>query len=191
MLFNSVMSTIFLHVGQCGIQLGQSFWEEAASWSRPRVHSNPTTTRTPKSTTRQGAGAANQTHTPSSRQATSNREVKAKIDEGCLPFSLPDGKVPCILVDSEAKVVQNSITRCTVLGRRVPKDCVFTDKTGRGNNWAYGYYGRKEMASSDSFQPQNLKESVKECVRKVIERCDRFTGTVLFHSLAGGTGSGV
>ncbi len=28
-------------------------------------------------------------------------------------------------------------------------------------------------------------------VRRTAERCDRFTGTVLFHSLSGGTGSGI
>ena len=186
------MSTVFLHVGQCGIQLGQSFWEEAESWSSPNVQSNPAAKKALKPPARQ---ATNQTHSPSNRQASSvlasHRVAKVKIEDECLPFSLPDGTVPCILVDSEAKVVQNCSTRCTVLGRRVSKECVITDKTGRGNNWAYGYYGRKGMASSDSFQPQSLRESVRECVRKVVERCDRFTGTVLFHSLAGGTGSGV
>ena len=33
-------------------------------------------------------------------------------------------------------------------------------------------------------------QSVEERMRKLVERCDRFGGTVLMHSLAGGTGAG-
>lgn len=35
-----------------------------------------------------------------------------------------------------------------------------------------------------------LLERVLETVREVVERCDRFGGFVVFHSVAGGTGSG-
>ena len=33
-------------------------------------------------------------------------------------------------------------------------------------------------------------QSVEDRMRKLVERCDRFGGTVVMHSLAGGTGAG-
>ena len=62
------------------------------------------------------------------------------------------------------------------------------EKSGRGNNWAYGYYGK---TSHEVSRDSCLKDSVQECVRNVVERCDGFMGTVLFHSITGGTGPGV
>ena len=161
------MSHVFLHIGQCGNQLGQSFWEEMDSWTKVPA------TRTSQKT---------------SARPTACRQVATSthLHRLPLPYSLPDGSLPCVLVDSEPKVVQ----RCArSLSNRVPKENVIIDKTGRGNNWAYGYSGRR--LSGDQYGPSSLAEQVVECVRRVVERCDRCMGTVLFHSLAGGTGSGM
>jgi hypothetical protein len=61
------------------------------------------------------------------------------------------------------------------------------EESGRGNNWAFGYYDHKTKPSHDH---QYLWEQGIEAVRKEAERLDRFVGTVMFHSVAGGTGSG-
>ena len=101
-----------------------------------------------------------------------------------MPFSLLDGTLPCILIDTEKKVVK-SCCKSGILSRRVPPKSKLVEKCGRGNNWAYGYYGGTKESGGLA-----LKDSVQECVRNLVERCDRFMGTVLLHSIAGGTGSG-
>ncbi|XP_074053845.1 tubulin delta chain-like isoform X2 [Macrotis lagotis] len=58
-------------------------------------------------------------------------------------------------------------------------------KQGRGKNWACGYYNK----------PLNCEESLlyntMERLRKEVELRDCYSGTVLFHSLSGGTGAGL
>ena len=44
------------------------------------------------------------------------------------------------------------------------------------------------ILDGDSRHP--MLQSVEDTMRKVVERCDRFGGTVMIHSLAGGTGAG-
>ena len=123
--------------------------------------------------------------TPSHR-TTLGRGMKP-ASTGHIPFSLLDGTLPCVLVDTEPKVVK-SCCKAGALAKRVSPMSQLFEKSGRGNNWAYGYYGKNSHGHSrDSW----LKDSVQECVRNVVERCDCFMGTVLFHSIAGGTGSGV
>jgi hypothetical protein len=107
-----------------------------------------------------------------------------------ISFALTDGSVPCVMVDTEPKVIRRCLdvkhSGSTVLMNRVSQDSCVWDKAGRGNNWAYGYHG-----SGASGCDGTLLDRVQETVRKVVERCDRFSGFVMFHSMAGGTGSGV
>lgn len=111
----------------------------------------------------------------------------AKDTKHRFPYSTLDGSLPCVLVDTERKVV----TRCTAaeqLKRRVAPDCVFMECRGRGNNWAYGYSQDVVLRSHDRRAPS--VENIAEQVRKLAEKIDCYNGTVLFHSTAGGTGSG-
>ena len=91
---------------------------------------------------------------------------------------------------------------------------------GRGNNWALGYskdykeinkksgFGKatqlertvtspsKSTKQAFTYTPDDdddklLHEGAMEMLRKQSERADHFRGTLLFHSLAGGTGSGL
>ncbi|XP_015277831.1 PREDICTED: tubulin delta chain-like [Gekko japonicus] len=57
-------------------------------------------------------------------------------------------------------------------------------KQGRGNNWAYGYHGVRSEGE------QSLFHRTMESLRREVERRDYYGGTVLFHSLSGGTGAG-
>uniref|UniRef100_H3AP68 Tubulin delta chain n=1 Tax=Latimeria chalumnae TaxID=7897 RepID=H3AP68_LATCH len=56
---------------------------------------------------------------------------------------------------------------------------------GRGNNWAYGYHGQHSESEN------SLLKQTMESLRKEVERRDSYSGTVLLHSLSGGTGSGL
>ncbi len=168
------MSLVFIHIGQCGNQLGQAFWKEMETLSQ-----TPTGTRTQK----------NKKISSYSHVGLPADIAAAQLITRHVPYSLPDGSLPCILVDSEPKVVQGC---AQILGdTKISKEFVLSDKTGRGNNWAYGYNGRNLKNPQDLYGPGNLAECVMDGVRRTAERCDRFTGTVLFHSLSGGTGSGI
>jgi hypothetical protein len=57
----------------------------------------------------------------------------------------------------------------------------FVKESGAGNSWAFGYARLAPM----------VKDSVISILRKEIEKCSTFEGVLLFHSLAGGTGSGM
>ena len=162
-----VMSSLFLHVGQCGNQIGQAFWNDVEEWYEAKPLEQ----------------------IPSRRTTLGGRGMKpARTDHVIhVPFSFLDGTLPCVLVDTEPKVVK-SCCKGGALAKRVPPTSQLFEKSGRGNNWAYGYYGKSSHGQS---RDSCLKDSVQECVRNVVERCDCFMGTVLFHSIAGGTGSGV
>ena len=152
------MSSVFVHVGQCGNQLGQAFWSEVDEWYvLGRRRRGPTANPRPP-----------------------------PIQP--LPFSLLDGTLPCVLVDTEPKVIRQR-AQSSVLVKRVPDAFRLTGKTGRGGNWAYGYRGAPVSSSGCGSSGCGLSEVV-ECVRRVVEKCDRFSGTVMLHSIAGGTGSG-
>ena len=92
-----------------------------------------------------------------------------------------------VLVDSERKVAQQ-LRKDARISSLVKEENVVTDKCGRGGNWAYGYHGGRSPSSSGSGPA--LLATALERHRREVESCDRFCGTILMHSLAGGTGSG-
>ncbi len=187
-----VMSTVFLHVGQCGNQLGQALWEEASSprWSGPGGGGTYS-----KSTASTGKSLSSKTTSPSpvSRASPRPAGMRRPSATGYVPWTVVDSSIPCVLVDAEPKVIRRCLDKkrsgSLVLSQRVREECCVCDKTGRGNNWAYGYYGRKGEREGGSGE--DLLGRVREAVRRVVERCDRFSGFLMLHSIAGGTGSGM
>ncbi|KAM4705571.1 uncharacterized protein WCC33_010398 [Rhinophrynus dorsalis] len=99
------------------------------------------------------------------------------------PYFSCDGMINAICVDSEPKVIRR-------LQKQVKKG-FFKDSNlvvgqrGRGNNWAFGYNG------IGSGIEKSLLDRTMESLRREIERRDCYSGTVLLHSLCGGTGSGL
>jgi hypothetical protein len=80
---------------------------------------------------------------------------------------------------------------------RLKQNVVYT-QNGRGNNWALGYskdylevQSKTTYGFGDDRDQMTLHERVMEMVRKRAEQADYFRGAMLFHSLAGGTGSGL
>lgn len=139
------MSAVFLNIGQCGNQLGQRFWQELEEW----------TARTFKDTQSR----------PSSLSSTSSSAQRLKTQttinqpgvsiKRYLPYSLINGTLPCLWVDTDSKVIRaGSKSRAgSVLKERVPGDCcvVLPEGSGRGSNWAYGYHGRKGASSGEEI----------------------------------------
>jgi len=93
-----------------------------------------------------------------------------------------DEKFPSVNVDSEGKVVKKLWHH---FGSRYHKNNLITGVRGCGSNWAVGYYGNKS-SDDDSLLSRTL-----DAIRKETERCSSFSGIILIHSLAGGTGSGL
>ncbi|XP_065253861.1 tubulin delta chain-like [Emys orbicularis] len=135
------MSAVWLHVGQCGNQIGEEGWQILTRENVPHAEADP------------------------------------------YPFCSPDGKLSAICVDSEPKVVRK--LQKQVKSGSFRENNLIVGKRGRGNNWAYGYHGLH------SATEKNLLERTMESLRKEVERRDCYCGTVLFHSLSGGTGAGL
>ena len=85
-----------------------------------------------------------------------------------------------VCVDSEPKVIQGILTD-PHLSKVVNPDNCFWSESGRGNNWALGYF----------CEDGDLAEKALEALRREAEMCDFYQGTFMFHSVAGGTGSGL
>lgn len=89
------------------------------------------------------------------------------------------GAAHCLLVDCEPRVVR-SVARS--LRGMVRDDASHVlNAHGSANNWALGF----SSLSSDSL------DALADSFRRMVERMDWWTGTVVAHSLAGGTGSGL
>ena len=100
------------------------------------------------------------------------------------PFFNPLTLQPrAILIDTESKVVQKFRTSASF--KIDPKNIV-AGASGRANNWAYGYSQLDEPELDGRYDSLSL-----ESLRREVEACDFYTGCFLFHSLAGGSGSGL
>jgi len=93
-----------------------------------------------------------------------------------------DGKFPSVNVDSECKVIKKLSQQ---FGPRYHKNNLITGVKGCGSNWALGYYGNKDNSEG------SLLNKTVDAIRKETERCSSFSGIIMIHSLAGGTGSGL
>ena len=80
-----------------------------------------------------------------------------------------------VLVDLEPRVI-NALHKIFYSEENI---FLSNDGCGAGNNWAHGYYSG-----------QLMKEDVLEAFQREAEGCDLLESFFLFHSVAGGTGSG-
>lgn len=100
------------------------------------------------------------------------------------------GEARGVMVDSEPKVM-GRLKR----NRSLRREAMVCDAggAGRGNNWAYGYSAGQSAELQDypfGTEP-GLVARVMDVVRKEAEACDVYTGCMMLHSVAGGTGSGL
>ncbi|KAI8588131.1 Tubulin beta chain (Beta tubulin) [Geranomyces variabilis] len=84
-----------------------------------------------------------------------------------------------VLVDLEPGTMDSA--RAGPYGQLYRPDNFVFGQSGAGNNWAKGYY----------TEGAELVESVLDVVRKEAEGSDSLQGFQVFHSLGGGTGSGL
>merc|ERR1711981_1016046 len=84
-----------------------------------------------------------------------------------------------VLVDLEPGTMD--VIKASSIGPVFKPDNMVFGNNGAGNNWAKGHY----------TEGAELVESVLDRIRHEIEQCDAPQGFQIFHSLGGGTGSGM
>ena len=140
------MSAVFLNIGQCGNQLGQCFWQEVEEW----------TARTFKGTqSRPSSLSSTSSAQRLKTQTGTTNQPGVSTKSRYLPYSLINGTLPCLWVDTDSKVIRAGSKSRTgsALKDRVPSDCcvVLPEGSGRGSNWAYGYHGKKGANSGEEL----------------------------------------
>ncbi|KAL5008452.1 hypothetical protein ScPMuIL_014033 [Solemya velum] len=113
-------------------------------------------------------------------QAFLSTTIKNEKVQSSHSFLSAEGIPRAIAVDSEQKCVRKTATPL-----RIRDENIIVGKRGRGTNWAMGYNGPGPHIDD------KLGDRTMEALRREIERCDRFCGVILMHSLSGGTGSGL
>jgi Tubulin/FtsZ family, GTPase domain len=81
-----------------------------------------------------------------------------------------------LIIDTERKVWRKQSRKSKTI---FPATYLDQGSVGRGNNWAYG------------FSDDQGVEGIMDSYRKMTEKLCKYDGVMLFHSLAGGTGSGL
>lgn len=99
-------------------------------------------------------------------------ELMSLIDKSDThPLSHRDGKLRCVCVDSETKVINHNYREDMRSGRLYREGNMISGQRGRGNNWALGYHGLNGETEETS-----LLHRAMETVRKEVERCDNYAG---------------
>lgn len=215
--------TAYVHVGQCGNQLGAAYWRLVGA-PDDSTDDDATTNNAAQDaalSSARGSTAPAAVAPPHTRkQLQTKRARAAAADSASLChrhfYMRPSRRARCVLVDTEPKVVAAALAS----GACAP---AFThvEQSGRGNNWAMGYnfqrFRRNVAASSRTTmaaiaasasasccskrallpsaslesESHELVELALESLQRVAEATDCFEGTVLMHSLGGGTGAGL
>ena len=166
---------VSVHVGQCGLQMGMSFWQAAlAEHERYNAEHRQLQPQSPASLPSaspwsQWSAAEDAMSTFFSSSASSSASASAY-------------RARAVLVDMESGVL-DAIARHPVLAPLFPSpsSCSVRDVSGAGNNFAQGAL---------CYGPQ-YRAAIADCVRLQVEDCDSLQSFFLSHSTGGGTGSGL
>ncbi|KAF4043498.1 Tubulin/FtsZ family [Phytophthora infestans] len=179
--------SVHVHVGQCGNQLGAAYWRLAASSGEAQGDYR----------TQGDAGAHWQLRCTSRDSTAAVNGSKKVVSLSRHLFHPSTGAARCILADSEPKVVRavcKEVSDCAVAFQPAH---MHIEQAGRGNNWAMGYHGPRSKAPAPSFTSlalddrKEMVELVMDSLQREIEGIDCYQGSVVMHSLGGGTGSGL
>ncbi|XP_075216962.1 tubulin epsilon chain-like isoform X3 [Lycorma delicatula] len=156
---------ITIQVGQCGNQIGSTFWPLVL-----KEHGISTDIKINQKSVLSDALPSFfycPSDVPQSGYSSISDLKKANV------------KARCILIDMEENVVGRY--NKGPLRDLFDQTCFLTDLSGSGNNWGVGYYEHGN----------EQKESILEILRRTAEQCDYLHGFLMFFSLGGGTGSGL
>lgn len=206
----------FVHVGQCGNQLGAAFWQLVGSEDDQDTATAPAQ----KQQQQQLSSTATQQKPPPPVSAVAKKPSPSTPPLFFRHFyHQQTRRARCILVDTEPKVIRSILEGGTWPSPSTHQPAfVHYEQSGRGNNWAMGYnfqrFQRNVIPSKTKpaaithagkprrarqppkFTPfdedkRELMELAMDSLQKLVESTDCFQGVVLMHSLGGGTGSGL
>ncbi|KAG3121449.1 hypothetical protein PI125_g221 [Phytophthora idaei] len=179
--------SVHLHVGQCGNQLGAAYWRLAASSGEIQDGNR----------SRGDTGASRPLRRASGGSTAAVKGAKKAVSLPRQLFHPSTGAARCILVDSEPKVIRAVCHEVIDGAVACLPAYAHVEQAGRGNNWAMGYYGPRLKSPTPAFTSlavddhRELVELVMDSLRHEIEGVDCYQGSVVMHSLGGGTGSGL
>ena len=157
------MSTVFLNIGQCGVQIGQSFWSQVSHYDTKDCQHTMWVQglqNVPRAVFVDGESKVlHKFHSKIKRE-----KLKLNIANSCLHSRAGCG--------SNWAYGKNKLCKNTV-NRALPS---FHNS---------GYTNCMDLDKNSS-----MMEVCSEMIRLKIESCDSFSGFCATHSLAGGTGSG-
>ncbi|CDU19664.1 hypothetical protein YYC_05796 [Plasmodium yoelii 17X] len=158
-----VREIIFLHVGQCGNQLGHEFWSVAIKEYLNNKKINEKKEVLGKYSSMNDSESSFFENVCDDLNSNHNEHLKARA----------------ILIDTETGVT-NEVFKSSI-SEYFDKNNIFTQQSGAGNNWSQGYmyYGRMY---------ENMIDNI---IRKNVEKCDSLQSFYITSSLGGGTGSGL
>lgn len=167
-------------MGQCGNQVGLQYWQQLAT--EHGIQSDGSSTPYPKDINDlqlqelNNSGSSPQQYSPQSRT-----NGKYRNDHPELFFTLSDSNTytpRSILIDMEPSVIAKSTSSLPMFN---PRNVHLSNQgNGAANNWINGYkYGTEE------------EETLLNLIDREVDKCDNLSNFQLFHSVAGGTGSGV
>jgi len=161
-----VREIIHVQVGQCGNQVGCAFW--SALFKEHCLDNNGKFQQTGKMADEDGDGEPDQLE---------NIDVffRGTTEEKIVAKWIPRG----VLVDLEPGTMD--VIKESPIGPVFRPDNMVFGNNGAGNNWAKGHY----------TEGAELVESVLDRIRQEMEQSDSPQGFQIFHSLGGGTGSGM
>ena len=155
--------SIVIQVGQCGNQIGSRFWDLAL-----REHSQYNK-----------HGLYDESLSTFFRNVDVSKKGYREIPLGTGHEKICTLRARAVLVDMEEGVV-NSLVK-SPLGDLFDSRQLITDVSGSGNNWAVGHY----------MYGDRYKEKIFDILRHETEKCDCLQSFFVFHSMGGGTGSGL
>jgi len=163
-----VREIIHVQVGQCGNQVGCAFWASVTN------EHNLVVGQMKYQKPEKGVSDADGDGLPDELE---NIDVYFR---GTSEEKMTTKWVPrAVLVDLEPGTMD--VIKAQPLGPAFKPDNLCFGNNGAGNNWAKGHY----------TEGAELVESVLDRVRLEIEQCEAPQGFQIFHSLGGGTGSGM
>lgn len=157
--------------GQCGNQVGLQYWSQLATEHGLQSDGTPLPYEN------------NDIHfQTNNKRYGSDTSLKYNRTDNPTPFySVSDREkyTPrSILIDLEPSVIQKATNALPMFN---PRNVHLSENgTGAANNWQHGYtYGREH------------EEELLNLIDREVDKCDNLSAFQLFHSVAGGTGSGV
>ncbi|KAI3406682.2 TUB4 [Candida oxycetoniae] len=173
--------TITIQAGQCGNQVGLSYWQQLAN--EHGLNSDGVPTPYP-STKRYEFIDYNQQDTTTGVESARQQQVQRTMyreDNPELYFTISDAHTytpRSISIDLEPSVIAKSLSSMSMFN---PRNVHLSEQgNGAANNWANGYrYGQEHI------------EEIVNLIDREVDKCDNLSQFQLIHSVAGGTGAGV